>query len=216
MNRKMVLLISLFLVIVVSLTLTFYFYMRFQEATGQSWLKSGTYMTYEQFFVWNGHSKTDYMTWNITKLEGDFANLSLTSHGANVTEGNVELTLGEANLTINAATRKVVNCSDAIYIGDKWPFWIETNITQGSTIDIWYGKNFISKNDTIYVLGKQRDCWIVEYNWTKASMKRWFDKSSGICLKIHVVLYEQDIIIQITETAVLTNVDLEFQPSCSL
>lgn len=210
MSRKVLLLFVVFLVVVVSLTFMVYFYVRLQEVSRQYWLKSGTYMVYEQFFVWNGRTKADYMTWNITKLEADFADVSLTSHGVNVTAGNVELTLGEANMTIDAVTREVVNCSNLdYYIGEKWPFWIETNVTTGSSIDIWYGVNVISRNETICVLGKQRDCWVVEYNWGADSMKRWFDKSSGILLKIHNILQRQGITIVITETAVLTNIDLE-------
>jgi hypothetical protein len=208
MKRKILLLIAAFLVIVVSLTLMVCFYMRLQDAANQSWLKTGTYMVYEQFFAWNGNTETDYMTWNVTELEGDFAHLSLTSHGVNVTARSVELTLGEANFTIDVITGEVVNCSDPYYVGEKWPFWIERNVTIGSIIDIWYGTKTISQNETIHVLGKQRDCWVVEYSWVSGSMKRWFDKSSGICLKIHVVLYEQNVAIHITETAVLTNVDL--------
>jgi len=216
MNRKILLLITVLFILGVSLTLGVYLCMRFQEVAKPSWLRLGTYMIYEQFFVWDGYSKTDYMIWSITKLKNDFADLNLTSHGVNVTEGNVELTLGEADFTINAVTREVINCSDLNYVAEKWPFWIETNVTTGSTIDIWYGTNIISKSETIYVLGQQRSCWVVEYNWTTACMKRWYDKFSGMCLKIHVVLYQQDITMQITETAVLTNIDLEFQRSGSL
>jgi len=209
MNRKILLLIATFLVIVVILVLTHYVYLRFQEVANHSWLKPGSYMLYEQFFIWNEQSKTDYMKWNITKLEDNLAALDLTSHGVNVTTGSVELTIGEVNLTMDTITREVVNCSDPYYVGEKWPFWIETNVTIGATIDIWYGTNVISKNETICVLGKQRDCWVVEYNWRSGSMKRWFDKSSGILLKIYNVLYRQGITIVVTATAVLTNIDLE-------
>jgi len=208
MNKR-TLLIAVLLIIVVSLTLGVYLYTQFQETAKPSWLKMGTYMTYEQFFVWTGHNETEYMTWNMTKLRNDSADLDVTSHGVNVTEGKVILTLDEANFTINTVTRKIVNSSETYYVGEKWPFWIEANATLGSTIDIFYGINVISKSEPIDVLGQQRDCWVVEYNWTTASMERWYDKSFGICLKIHVVLYRQGITIEITETAVQTNVDLE-------
>jgi len=211
MNRKTVLMTSISLVFVVSLALAVYWYIRFQEVTKSSWLRSGTYVVYEQFFVWNGHSGTEYMTWNITRLQDAFADLYLISHGVNMTEGNVESTFGEANFTINVFDREIANCSDAYYIGEKWPFWIETNVTMGSTIDIFYGTNVITNSQLIYVLGQQRDCWVVEYNWTTSSMKRWYEKSSGICLKIHVILNHQGIRIQITETAVASNIDL---PGC--
>jgi len=209
MNRKILLLITVLLIIGVSLTIWVYFYMRFQEVAKPSWLKSGTYMTYEQFFVWTGHNETEYMTWNVTKLRDDFADLHVISHGVNVTEGDVVITLGEANWMINLVTREIVNSSDPNYIGEKCPFWIGTDVTIGSTVDILYGISVISKSEQIYVLEQQRDCWVVEYDWTTASLERWYDMSSGICLKIHVVLHRQGISIEITETAVLTNVDLE-------
>ncbi len=210
MNRRILLPAIVLLIIGVSLSLGVYLHMWFQEVAKPSWLKFGSYMTYEQFFVWTGRNETEYMTWNITKLRDDFADLHLISHGVNETEGDVVITLGEADWTINLVTSEIVNSSDPNYIGEKCPFWIETDVTIGSTVDILYGTNIIGKNETVYVLGKQRDCWVVEYNWTTAGMKRWYDKHSGICLKIYVVLYRQDITIEITETAVLTNVDMEF------
>lgn len=198
------------LILVVSLALVFYLYVSFQEPPRESWLKAGTYVVYEQFFVWNGNSETDYMVWNITRLSDGSVDLSLTSHGVNVTDGNVELTVGEANLSIDKVTREVISGSDIVvyYIGEKWPFWIETNVTVGSAIDIWYGASTITKNESIYILGQQRDCWVVEYDWVSGSMRRWFDKSTGILLKIHNLLYREGTIVTVTETAVMTNTDL--------
>lgn len=210
MNRKILLLITALMIIGVSLTLGVYLYMGFKETTKPSWLKSGTYMTYKQFFVWSEHNETEYMTWNITKLGDNLADLHLITHGVHVTEEGVVITPGEVNWTINVVTRELANSSDPNSIGKKCPFWIETAVSIGSTVDILYGINVVNKSEPIYVLGQQRDCWVVEYDWTAASMERWYDKSSGICLKIHVILYRQGITIEITETAVLTNVDLGF------
>ncbi|MDH5448529.1 MAG: sulfite exporter TauE/SafE family protein [Candidatus Bathyarchaeota archaeon] len=205
MNRKTLLLTAVLLIIGVSFAIGVYSY---TEAAKSSWLKLDAYMTYEQLFIWTGHNETEYMTWNITKLGDNFAELHLISNGVNVTEGNVALTTGEINWTINTVTREIVNSSDTEYIGEKWPLWIETNVTTGSTIDIFYGINDINRSEQIYVFEQQRDCWVVEYNWATSNMERWYDKSSGICLKIHVVLYYPGTTIEITETAVSTNVDL--------
>jgi len=207
-NRKTVLLTTISLVFAVFLSLGVYWYVWFQKVTKPTWLKSDAYVIYEQFFVWNGHSGIEYMIWNMTGLQDTFADLHLTSHGANVTEGNVETTSGEANFTINVFNREITSCSDPYYIGKKWPFWIETNVTIGSTLDILYGTNMITHSEQIHVLGRGRDCWVVQYNWTTSSMKRWYDKVSGICLKIHVTLNQQGITIQITETVVASNIDL--------
>jgi len=209
MKRKTLLLISVLLIIGVSLTIGVYLCLRFQELVAKpSWLRLGAFMTYEQFFVWTGRNETEYMKWNITSLRDDSADLHLISHGVDVTEGDVVITSGEDNWTMNAVTREIVDSSDSNYVGKKCPFWIETDVTIGSTVDTLYGTSVVSKSESIRVFGQQRHCWVVEYYWTTASMKRWYDKSCGILLKVHVVLHRQDITIEITETAVLTNIDL--------
>lgn len=201
--------IVIVVIIAASLALGIYLCTQFPKMTKPSWLKLGTYMTYEQFFAWTGHNETEYMTWNITNLKDDSADLRLTSHGINVTDGDVVITSGEGNWAINTLTREIVESSDPNYIGKKNPFWIETNVIIGSTVDTLYGAIDISKSESINVLEQQRDCWVIEYGWQTATMKRWYDKASGIALKIQVVLHRQDITIEITETAVQTNADLE-------
>jgi len=209
MNRRMVLLIVASVIVIVSSTVGVYLLTRVQEATKPPWLKVGAFVTYEQFFVWTGNNATEYMTWNITRLENDYADLHLISHGVDTPGGNVIITTGEVNWTLNAATREILSASDSNYVGEKNPFWIEKVVTTGYTIDILYGANTISKSESVNVLGQQRDCWVVEYQWPTSTLKRWYDKPSGIVLKIQVVLYRQDLTIEITETALQTNVDLE-------
>jgi len=166
-------------------------------------------MVYEQAFAWADHQQAENMTWVITKLEDDTANVHLISHGVDTSSGNVVITTGETNWTINAISREILNSSDHNYDGKKNPFWIEKDVGVGSSVDILYGINTISGNESISVLGMQRDCWVVEYNWSTSTMKRWYDKSSGIVLKIQVVLYRQDITVEITETAIQTNINLQ-------
>jgi hypothetical protein len=208
MTRNKLLLFAVILIIVVSSTIGVYYYMQLQQMSKPSWLKLDDYVVYEQFFVWTEHNLTDYMIWNVTDLRGDLVDLHLSSHGvANVTTEDIELTVGDLNWTINAFTREAVNCSDSSYVGEKWPFWIQTNVGVGSSVDIMYGVNTISGSESIDVFGQQRQCWVLDYNWATATMTRWYDKASGVCLKIHVVLY-RDVTVAITETAVQTNVDL--------
>jgi len=208
LSRRSTMIIAVCLIAIISVSYAAYQLWRF-DADREYWLKSDAYMVFEQSFVWNGISKTDYMVWNITRLRDGYADLRLMSHGANVTESGVELTLGEADLTIDLATRKVVNGSEMVgpYLGEKWPFWIETNVSMGSVIDTWYGVTSVSQTESIYVLGQRRDCWLAEYDWPSGSMKRWFDMSSGMLLKIHNVLYRHEFTIVVTETAVMTNVE---------
>ncbi|MCW3993246.1 MAG: hypothetical protein NWE85_01605 [Candidatus Bathyarchaeota archaeon] len=209
--RRQVLAVTLMLIAVSVLTVAIYWYSNLRSLKKPAWLELGSFMVYEQAIAWADHQQVENMTWVVTKLEDDTANVHLISHGVDTSSGNVVITAGEANWTINAISREILNSSDHNYDGEKNPFWIEKNVGVGSSVDILYGMNTISSDESISVLGMQRDCWVVEYNWWSTSaMKRWYDKSSGIVLKIQVVLYRQDIRVEITETAIQTNID--FQP----
>ncbi|MCJ7425269.1 hypothetical protein MUP01_13530 [Candidatus Bathyarchaeota archaeon] len=208
MSRKKLLLVFFLFLSVLLLICSIYYYALLHQTTRQHWLATGTYVTYEQFLVWNNQNETQYMTWNVTRL-GDSADLYLVSHGVNVTNRSVAIVTGEANWTIDTSTREVLSSSDSNYVGKKWPFWLQTDLRIGSSVDTWYGVNTVSRSETINVLGQQRDCWIVDYDWATSTMRRWYDKSSGVCLKIHVVLHQQNITITTTETAVSTNIDLK-------
>lgn len=193
MNRKRLLLICLLFLSVSFVTFAVYYCTHSRETTKPYWLVAEGYVTYEQVFVWGNHNETEYMTWNMTRLRDDTADLYLVSHGVNVTGGNVAIVTGEANWTISTVTREVLISSDPSYVGQKWAFWIPTDVRVGSSVDILYGTNTISGSEPINVLGQQRDCWVLEYNWATANMKRWYDKSSGICLKILVVLHSKTL-----------------------
>jgi len=209
MNRKRLLLICLLLLSVSFVTIAVYSYVQSHETAKPYWLVSGGYMTYEQVLVWDNHNDTEYMTWNVTRLGDTSADVDVVSHGVNVTDGNVAIVKGEVDSTINTVTHDVLSSSDPTYVGQKWAFWIPTDVKVGSPVDILYGANTVSRSESINALGQERDCWVLEYNWATANMKRWYDKSSGICLKILVTLYQQNITITTTETAVSTNMSLK-------
>ena len=209
LHRSQVLVVTLVLVAVSVLTVAIYWYSNLRSLKKPAWLGLGSFMVYEQAFAWTDHHEAENMTWEIVKLEDDIVNVHLISHGVDTSSGDVAITTGEANWTINAISREILNSSDHNYDGKKNPFWIEKDVGVGSSVDILYGINTISGNESISVLGMQRDCWVVEYNWSTSSMKRWYDKSSGIVLKIQVVLYRQDMTVEITETAIQTNINLQ-------
>ncbi len=199
------------LVTVSVLAVSIFWYSNLWSPRKPAWLELDSFMVYEQAITWADHQQVENMSWKITKLEGNTANVNLVSHGVDTSSGNVVITTGEANWTINAVSREVLNSSDHDYDGEKCPFWIEKDVGLGSHVDILYGMNTVSSSESISVLGRQRDCWVVEYNWSTSAMKRWYDRSSGIVLKIQVVLYRQDITVEIVETAIQTNIDLQPQ-----
>jgi len=209
MDRRRLLLVAVLLIFIVSLTVVTYYYVQLQSMVKPSWLMLGAYVTYEQVFVWDEHTQTEYMTWNLTGLSGDYADLHLISHGIDASGGGVAIVSSEADWKINVFTREIVNSSDAYYVGKKCPFWIQTNVKIGSAVDILYGVSTISRSESADVFAKNRDCWILEYSWPTSSMKRWYDKSSGICLKIIVTMHRESTTITTTETAVLTDFGLQ-------
>jgi hypothetical protein len=210
MNRETSVLIAVGLIIVVSLIVVTYLFIRSEGAPAPSWLKSGVYMEYQQFFAWSGHNQTEFMTWNITRLQDNFADMHLISHGVrvNASDNSVIMSVGETNWTLNVFDREIVNATDSSYVGYKCPFWIESNVGIGSTTDSLYGQTTITRNETINVLGQQRDCWVTQEDWPTSSMTRWYDKSTGIVLMIHVVLHQTGVTIDTTETGVQTNIAL--------
>jgi hypothetical protein len=209
LNRRRVLAVTLVFVAVSALAVSIFWYSNLWSPRKPEWLELDSFMVYEQAIAWADHQQVENMSWKITKLEDNTANVNLVAHGVDTSSGNVLITTGEANWTINAISREILNSSDQDYDGEKCPFWIEKDVGVGSRVDILYGVNTISGSESISVLGRQRDCWVVEYNWSTSSMKRWYDRSSGIVLKIQVVLYRQDITVEIVETAIQTNIDLQ-------
>lgn len=206
--RWQVLAVTLLIAVSV-LTVAIYWYSDLRSLKKPTWLELDSFMVYEQAITWADHQQFENMIWEITKLEDDTAIVHLISHGVDTSSGNVVITTGEADWTVNAISREILNSSDHNYDGEKFPFWIEKDVGVGSSVDVLYGINTISDSESISVLGMQRDCWVVKYNWSASTMKRWYDKSSGIVLKIQVVLYREDITVEITETAIQTNIDFQ-------
>lgn len=209
LHRRQVLAVALVLVAISVLTVALYWYNSLLSPRKPPWLELGSFMVYEQVLTWSDHHETRNMSWEIVRLEDDIVNVHLISHGVDTSSGNVAITKGEANWTTNAISREILNSSDHNYDGKKNPFWIEKDVGVGSSVDTLYGINTISATESISALGMQRDCWLIEYDWSTSTMKRWHDKPSGIVLKIHVVLYRQDITVEITETAIQTNINLQ-------
>jgi len=208
MDRKRLLSTTFFSILIVALTITIIYYMRVQEVSRPSWLKSGSFMSYEQIITYNGESHDESMSWNVTGLSGDSLDLYTMSHSVNTTGGDVVITPAEGNLTVNAFTPEILVSSNSYDIGQKIPYWIPTNVREGSAVDTMYGAGRISGSETVFIIDHQRDCWVLEYNWPSKSMIRWYDKSSGACLKVYIILTQPDVTVEITQTAVATNIDL--------
>jgi hypothetical protein len=175
-----------------------------------NWMTTGSYMTYEQVFVWTGHSESHNMTWEITKIEGNSAYVNTTSYTFNSSNSALTLIQATGNFTVNTETRNITSCSvEPSPIGLKWPFWIETNLTLGSEADTYFYNSIIIGSEVLSVLGQQRDTWITQHAWSPtSSMTRWYDKASSIVLKIYTTIQRNNVQIQVTETTKSTNISL--------
>jgi hypothetical protein len=213
MNQKILLgVIGLVCIGILAVSLIFYFAQ--PQVARPSWLALKDSVVYKQDFTWKEHNATEYMFWNVTSLHGDMADLQLVSHGTNVSDDVVSFPRTEITVTVNAASREVVALSDPSYysgmpIGSKWPFWIPNSVKMGDTVETMYGDSTIGSSQSIDVMGKSRDCWVVAYDFSsETNMTRFYDTTSGICPKIQVNLVRNGVLITAIETAVQTNIDL--------
>lgn len=195
---------------ILAASLAFHF-IRFRE-TQSSWLARNDFIVYKQDFAWAGGNATEYMFWNVTALNGDLADLNLVSHGVNISNGTVSFPETDINVTVTITSREVVglsNLTSEMPVGSKWPFWIPASVKVGDPVQTAYGDSFISPSQPVDIMGRNRDCWVVSYNYAHgSSMNRFYDTASGICLKIQSYVVSDGISVAVNETAVQTNINL--------
>jgi hypothetical protein len=202
-------------VFIVVLVVSFAFYLMEQKVAESSWLVPNNFVVFEQNFTWDQHNATEYMYWNVTNVSGGVANIHLVSHGVNVSsDGAVSFPRTDIEVTINITNREVITLSDLSYYsemsqGSKWPFWIPNSMKVGDAVETMYGNSYISSNQTVEAMGKSRDCWLVAYTFGGGnSMNRFYDTISGLCLKIQTRMEQNNVTLNIIETAVQSNIDL--------
>jgi hypothetical protein len=146
------------------------------------------------------------MTWVVTGLEAEDVHLNVTSY---TVDDALNIIPASSVFTINSNTREVVSSSETALIGQKWPFWVETDVGIGSQADTWFGEATISGSEKVSILEQERSAWVVEYNWAyNTYMKRWYDKATSIALKMRVGLLRANTPVEVTETTIVTNINL--------
>jgi hypothetical protein len=147
------------------------------------------------------------MTWNITSLSGSIADLQITSYTYNVTNGQVNFFPGGDAWKVNTENRNITESSTGV-TGLKNPFWIESNVGMGSTVDAYFGTTAtIQKAETIAVLGRNISCWKVDVDVGPSStMQRWYDPATGIVLQIDSSIDRYGIVMNVKESAAASNI----------
>jgi hypothetical protein len=175
-----------------------------------SWMFVGAYVRYDQVFRWDGGNATSPMIWNVTSISGGLANVSVSSYDFDIVRGKVILHPVGAQWVVDMGTGKIVQVvSGPGVVGKAAPFWIDPAVNEGSTIDAYFGATAqIQRADPITALGQTRDCWKVVLSWPSATMQRWYDKSAGIVLMIDTSFAATSPHVEVTETAVASNIQI--------
>ncbi len=144
--------------------------------------------------------------------------IDIKSHGIqrNTSSGEFEVIPGGGCMVIDKENWEIIQMLTAEgslnqSIGKKVPFWIPTNINQSSFIDTLYDRHIPpSKSERIYLkaLSTSRECWVTENIYSaENSMTRWYDKETGIVLKIETKMSYATQEITILE--ILNNTNIE-------
>ena len=207
MGKKKLFLSAIVCIVILVASITVYF--QFLQQSKKSLLALHDFVLYKQNFQWTGGNATEYMFWNVTGLNGDIADIQLFSHGVHVSNGLVNISSAEVDLKVNTNTRQVVNSSnqsDEMAVGSEFPFWIPQSVKVGDPIQTSYGDSTISPSQTLQIMGKSHDCWLVAYAYSSGNnMNRYYDTTTGICLLIQTHILSNGISIMVNETAVQTN-----------
>jgi hypothetical protein len=185
-------------------------YFQFTRSQESSWLAVNNFVVYQQNFAWASGNATEYMFWNVTSLSGNAADIQLSSHGVQITNGFVNIPSAEVNLKVNVKTREVIETSDQsgeMPVGSLFPFWIPQSVKEGDSIQTSYGTSTISPSQTLQIMGQSHDCWLVAYYYSSGNdMNRYYGTNSGICLLIQTHMLSNGVSVSVNETAIQTNI----------
>jgi len=86
--------------------------------------------------------------------------------------------------TVDTTSRWVTDTNPDFGWNQTWyVFWIETNVTGGSVIDWWTVNTTIVGSETLYVVGRDIDCWVANASSEGSYILSYYDKLSGLLVK---------------------------------
>ena len=208
MTKKKLILLAIVCIAILIISLVVYF--QLTKSQENSWLAVNDFVVYQQNFAWGSGNATEYMFWNVTALNGNTADIQLSSHGLHVTNGTVNIPSAEVNLKVNIDTRQVVETSDQtgeMPVGAIFPLWIPQSAKEGDSIQTSYGDSTISPSQTMQVMGQSHDCWLVAYHYSAGNdMNRYYDTITGICLVIQTHILSNGVSVSVNETVTQANI----------
>ncbi|MFX0171903.1 MAG: hypothetical protein ACFE9L_08285 [Candidatus Hodarchaeota archaeon] len=187
------------------------------DAKLPSFLQEATYAQYEQKF---STGEIYELFWNITSINDSVVKITIRSHGIqfNSTTGEINVVPGGGIMFISKDTWKITNVltdsgtiPGSSYTNKKVPFWIPTNIDNTTPIDTLYDNHVIpSHSDSLNLsyYSTLRQCWVTHNKYSEENyMDRWYDKETGIVLKISTQMKLSSSHISCLETLNVTNIE---------
>ncbi len=179
------------------------------------YLEKGSYAQYEQRF---STGDVFELFWNITHINTSAVGITIRSHGIQRNQTTEELSVvsGGGVMLINRNTWVIIQFINnnitinfGYPIGEKVPFWIPIHITQTTPIETMYDLNVTPSSDSLNLscLLSIRECWVTNNRYSdRSSMVRWYDKATGIVLKIQTNITLGSSNISCLETLNATNI----------
>jgi len=189
-----------------------------------NWAVIGSFVQYTQQF---STGELHELFWNLTHVNTSVVGITIRSHGIqpNQTSGELTIVPGGGYMLIDRSTWVILqvtfgnitrNTGDPI--GEKVPFWIPVSVNKTTPVDTMYDNHIIPKSKSLNLnhFPTCRDCWVTNNIYSEtASMERWYDKQTGIVLRIKTEITFGSSKSSVLETINATNIEKLLSDSCS-
>jgi hypothetical protein len=181
-----------------------------------AFLEEGSFAQYKQEF---SNGEIYELRWEIASFDGSSFEISLQSHGLvfNTTTKTYDIIPGGGKLIVDRGSLEILN---AYYpngteiveypVGERIAFWISDTVNESSLINSMYEKD---RHPTLVgplefnCLSSARVCWMTENFYSTGNwMNRYYDRETGIILRIETHLQTDAVEISILETLNSTNI----------
>ncbi|MFX1515352.1 MAG: hypothetical protein ACFFC6_03525 [Promethearchaeota archaeon] len=188
------------------------------------WVVIGSFVQYTQQF---STGELHELFWNVTHVNTSMVGITIRSHGIqqNQTSGELIIVPGGGHILIDRNTWIILQVTFGNItrdygdpIDEKVSFWIPVSVNEKTPIDTKYDNHIIptSKALNLSHLSTCRDCWVTNNIYSEtASMERWYDKQTGIVLRIKTEITFGSSKSSVLETINTTNIETLLSDSCS-
>jgi len=191
-------------------------YEALDQNSAPTFLEDGSFAQYKQEF---SSGEIYELRWEIASFDGSSFEISLRSHGLvfNTTAKTFDITPGGGTLIVDRGSLEILN---AYYpngteiveypVGERIAFWISETVNETSLINSMYETD---RHPTLVgplefnCLPSARMCWMTENVYSSGNwMNRYYDRETGIILRIESHLRADTVEISVLETLNTTNI----------